>query len=352
MSSHLSFYAGAMAVTLCLLIAVWLMAMLVGSVARRTSLQTVPLSLPRQGWLAVGVFALLPPFLVTLHECGHYLAGVLFGYKAVFTHAEVNISASTRINPMHESIFILAGPLVEMILSVLGTVQLIRWARRSDRRASVTTWLWSALALACLRWLRADTGGVSDETKLSRQLGMEDFFIPSLLAVPCVVLVVVILLIHQRSCTLLPLTAGLAAGVGSSTLWLSTLGPMVFPPPVSEVALTEDKPLAEALLGHWVKVGTPGQPLNKPSIGSAHKLITKTQWIATSVDSESGALHHWHGGTYRLDGDEYAETVEHGIERASELMNRTFRFKIKVEGNFLTQEGIGNPWNEVWQRVE
>ena len=59
-----------------------------------------------------------------------------------------------------------------------------------------------------------------------------------------------------------------------------------------------------------------------------------------------------HGGTYTLNGDEYVETVEYANESTKELIKQTFKFTIKVEGDTLTQTGIGNSYNEVWKRVK
>ena len=59
-----------------------------------------------------------------------------------------------------------------------------------------------------------------------------------------------------------------------------------------------------------------------------------------------------HGGTYTLNGDEYVETVEYANESTKELIKQTFKFTIKIEGDTLTQTGIGNPYNEVWKRVK
>lgn len=59
-----------------------------------------------------------------------------------------------------------------------------------------------------------------------------------------------------------------------------------------------------------------------------------------------------HGGTYTLTGAQYAETVEYANESTKDLIKQTFKFTIKVEGDTLTQIGIGNPWTEVWKRVK
>lgn len=60
-----------------------------------------------------------------------------------------------------------------------------------------------------------------------------------------------------------------------------------------------------------------------------------------------------HGGTYTLDGDTYEETVEYSTENnAAQLIKQKFKFTVKVEGDTLTQVGVGNPFNEVWKRVK
>ena len=46
------------------------------------------------------------------------------------------------------------------------------------------------------------------------------------------------------------------------------------------------------------------------------------------------------------------ETVEYANESTKELIKQTFKFTIKIEGDTLTQTGIGNPYNEVWKRVK
>jgi hypothetical protein len=59
-----------------------------------------------------------------------------------------------------------------------------------------------------------------------------------------------------------------------------------------------------------------------------------------------------HGGTYTLDGDNHAETIEYANENTAEMIGQTFRFKVKVEGDTYTQVGVGNPYSEVRKRVK
>ncbi len=114
----------------------------------------------------------------------------------------------------------------------------------------------------------------------------------------------------------------------------------------------EQSPLAKNLLGTWVLVGEPGKVTEPPAAGGRLKFLTGRHWMITQADPETGVTVFHHGGTYTLDGDQYAETVEYANENTKELIKETFKFTIKIEGDTLTQTGIGNPWTEVWKRVK
>ena len=58
-----------------------------------------------------------------------------------------------------------------------------------------------------------------------------------------------------------------------------------------------------------------------------------------------------HGGTYLLDGNNYAETIEYANESTGGLIMQTFRYKVEIRSDTMTLKGLGNPWNEVWKRV-
>ena len=122
----------------------------------------------------------------------------------------------------------------------------------------------------------------------------------------------------------------------------------------------EDKPavagqqsqLASALQGTWILVGEPGRIEKAPASGGRLKFCTGRHWNVTQADAQTGATIYHHGGTYTLNGSEYAETIEYANESTKELIKQTFKFNIKIDGDTLTQTGIGNPFNEVWQRVK
>jgi hypothetical protein len=113
----------------------------------------------------------------------------------------------------------------------------------------------------------------------------------------------------------------------------------------------EPTKLAKNLIGTWVLVGTPDKIEEMPKSGARLKFFTGRHWVVTQADPETGKVVFHHGGTYTLDGNNYAETIEYANESTADLIKKTFKFKIKVEGNTYTQIGVGNPYSEVWKRA-
>lgn len=117
-------------------------------------------------------------------------------------------------------------------------------------------------------------------------------------------------------------------------------------------AAKEQSLLAKSLVGTWILVGEPGKVGDAPASGGRLKFCTGRHWTVSQADPKTGVTIYHHGGTYTLNGDEYAETVEYANESTKELIKQTFKFAIKVEGDTLTQTGIGNSFNEVWTRLK
>ena len=135
-------------------------------------------------------------------------------------------------------------------------------------------------------------------------------------------------------------------GLGLATALLAGLG---------LITLTDAQPatsqLEKDLHGSWVLVGRPGEVGAAPAVGGRIKLVTDHSWSVTQADPKTGAVLFHHGGTYTLKGNEYAETVDYANDSTRELVKKTFKFTLTIEGNTLTLIGVGNPWQEVWKRV-
>jgi hypothetical protein len=121
--------------------------------------------------------------------------------------------------------------------------------------------------------------------------------------------------------------------------------------PTGSQAAAKPSKLARDLIGTWVLVGTPEKIEEPPATGGMLKFITGRHWAITQADPKSAEVAWHHGGTYKLDGDEYPETVEYANRNTAELIKKTHRFKIKVEGDTFTQIGLDNKWSQVWKRA-
>ena len=110
--------------------------------------------------------------------------------------------------------------------------------------------------------------------------------------------------------------------------------------------------LAKDLVGTWVVVGTPDNVGEIPKKGGRLKFFTGRHWIITQADPETGKVIFHHGGTYKLNGNEYTEKIEYATESTEALISKSYKFDIKIEGDTYTQIGIDNSYNEVWKRMK
>jgi|SRR5665213_1181352 len=110
--------------------------------------------------------------------------------------------------------------------------------------------------------------------------------------------------------------------------------------------------LANDLIGTWVEIGTPGHVGETPAAGGRFKFRTGNHWILTRADPAIGLVVETFGGTYTLNGNEYVETQEYGDATWRKDNGKSFKFTVKVEGDIMTQTGVGNPYTEVWKRVQ
>ena len=131
-------------------------------------------------------------------------------------------------------------------------------------------------------------------------------------------------------------------------------------PTACRKANLEDKPsaavassqLAQDMIGTWVHVGRPGQVGEVPARGGRFKLRTGAHWTLTRADPNTGLVMEHFGGTYTLHGNEYVETQDYGDATWMKDNGESFKFTVKVEGDTMTQIGIGNPYTEVWKRAK
>ena len=114
---------------------------------------------------------------------------------------------------------------------------------------------------------------------------------------------------------------------------------------------TRAKDLRQTLLGAWALAGAPDSE-DDPQPGARMKFWGLKHWVITESDPETGELVFHHGGTYTLDGNNYAETIKFAAENTENMIGLTFRYRIKVDGDTYTQIGVGNAFNERWVHLK
>ena len=111
----------------------------------------------------------------------------------------------------------------------------------------------------------------------------------------------------------------------------------------------------DRLNGMWVYVGKPGETnltLDPHEINHRIKFCVDGYWCDTGTDEKTGVVIIHHGGTCSLNGDQYVETCQYANPITMNLIGRDVKFSMQLEGDRLTLKGIGNPWQEVWQRLD
>ena len=122
-------------------------------------------------------------------------------------------------------------------------------------------------------------------------------------------------------------------------------------PPAPPAAPQQKQTLEERLMGVWVlaEATTPGTP---SGIGIRRKSFSAGRWEIIQKDPRTGEVIFHHGGSYRLNGDILEQKVEFASEKTKGHIGQVRRYKITVEKNTYTQIGLGNPFNEVWKRLD
>jgi hypothetical protein len=111
--------------------------------------------------------------------------------------------------------------------------------------------------------------------------------------------------------------------------------------------------LAQGLIGTWVLTGESDNTGEATAEGRRpFKFITASSWCDTQSDPKTGVAIIHHGGAFTLKGNRYVESVEYANPVSMDLIGHSFKFDIKLDGDTLKLTGIGNPWNEVWQRAK
>ncbi len=262
------------------------------------------------------VFACFPPLMILAHEVGHYSVSRFLGYHPQFRYAEIFIPISQGVSNSDWLWITLAGPLVEGTMTVIGLSWLFRNYRMGPREYGSPLWIFTALSLAGLRWVKVIFDGRgSDEAWLSATAGWHYLTLPILLLPIAILSGGAVFCFHRKQQTLLPLAAGFCAGLVSVALWFTVVGPALLPYPDANQqgeSIPRQDVGGRTATGQFDSGPRPieatGQPLTKPLtvdlIGKRvqvqwtgrtspnGKTIGKSWWLAvvTDVFPEDGTL--------------------------------------------------------------
>lgn len=103
------------------------------------------------------------------------------------------------------------------------------------------------------------------------------------------------------------------------------------------------------IIGVWTFVSNIGQIA---SSDKKVKIILDKNWMFSQPDPATNLTLFHHGGTYLLDGNNYAETINYANESTGGFLGQTFRYEVKIKGDTMTLKGLGNtPFSEIWKRA-
>jgi hypothetical protein len=107
--------------------------------------------------------------------------------------------------------------------------------------------------------------------------------------------------------------------------------------------------LANEIGGVWALVD---KPTDIASPKSRLKFIINGYWGMTQADTMSHVTTFHHGGRYTLADSTYRETIDYATGNTASYIGTTTVFSIQIKGNTMYLTGVGNPWNEIWKRLQ
>lgn len=175
------------------------------------------------------------------HECGHYVAIRLMGFKARINYGMTLFLDSAKMSNRQVFWAILAGPLLTMLTGSVGLLLLYK-IRKSFGKLSFKQWF---LIFISLFWLRQPAnlvgeivtyfttghyGEMADEAKISRYFNWSPWYIDVVTAfIGLFVLTMIIFKFIPKTQRLTFILSGLIGGISGFMLWLVYFGKVIMP---------------------------------------------------------------------------------------------------------------------------
>jgi transcriptional regulator with XRE-family HTH domain len=104
------------------------------------------------------------------------------------------------------------------------------------------------------------------------------------------------------------------------------------------------------LVGTWKLCDSSG---NVDLTGNGrYKIITSNTFAVVEADQKNSFFSGEFIGTYTLENDTYVETINLTNPAMHQYKGLKNSFKIEFKGDLMYSKGIGNPYNEIWKRVD
>lgn len=104
--------------------------------------------------------------------------------------------------------------------------------------------------------------------------------------------------------------------------------------------------LAKNLIGTWMMVEDRGVAVNMPEPARRYKSFDGREWLITQSDPATKKIIYSNGGTYTIEQGDIMVTTNRNTSAST-----TLRYRVWIKADILTQQGIGNPYSQVWKRV-
>lgn len=171
------------------------------------------------------------PIGVLIHECGHFVAGKLFGWETTFHAAFVGWTHSSTPPAWANMVFLLAAIVFDIFFVCTGLFLLARNAGTASRHRDSVYLLATLLASYSIRWTIAPVFvllNLSDEAQISALLGLNRWVLPICTLPIGIGVTAAVVLSHIRSHTVTPLIAGAFGAFCGLGAWVNLVGPVLF----------------------------------------------------------------------------------------------------------------------------
>lgn len=111
-------------------------------------------------------------------------------------------------------------------------------------------------------------------------------------------------------------------------------------------AQTVDK---STLVGTWQLCDNSGKLVTTGIVRV--KFITAESFTVTEIDQDKKTFSAYFIGNYSLKKGLYTENITYATTQVQSFIGQTNNFNLELKGDHLYLKGIGNPYNEIWQRI-